>query len=74
VAGGEIDILALDGTTRVAVEVRTRIGGDDPADAAGYRKRQRLARLARAAGADRRDIIGIRLNSGGFEVHWVPSC
>ncbi len=73
VAGGEIDILALDGGTRVAVEVRTRIGGGDPADAAGARKRDRLRRLSRSVGAQRRDLVAIRLHASGFDVHWIPS-
>jgi Holliday junction resolvase-like predicted endonuclease len=72
VDGGEIDLLVEDGADRVAVEVRTRTGGDDPVDAIDPAKRARVARLARQAGATRVDVIGIRVGPGGFDIHWVP--
>lgn len=72
VPGGEIDILARDGETRVAVEVRTITGGSDPIDAIDEAKRARVLRLARQAGAARVDIVGIRLGQDGCDLHWVP--
>ncbi len=69
---GEIDLLALDGGRRVAVEVRARTGGGDPVDAIDPAKRERAARLARRVGA-RFDVVGIRFDHYGFEVHWVPA-
>lgn len=70
---GEIDLLADDHGVRVAVEVRTRIGGGDPIDAIDQPKRDHVIRLARRAGATRVDLIGIRLDSGGVDIHWVPA-
>lgn len=57
----------------MAVEVRTRIGGHDPIDAVDSEKRERVARLARQIGASRTDIVGIRLDAAGVDIHWVPS-
>jgi putative endonuclease len=76
---GELDVVALEGTTLVFVEVKTgRIGTaagpERPALAVGARKRARIRRLARAwlakSGrpryeAVRLDVIGITLASGG---------
>ncbi len=69
---GEIDLLALDHGIRVAVEVRTVTGGDDPIDAIGAGKRHRVQRLARQVGAQRVDFVGIRLDQDGVMFHWVP--
>jgi Holliday junction resolvase-like predicted endonuclease len=69
---GELDLLALDGRERVAVEVRARLGGPDPVDAADPSKRARVGSLARRAGASRVDVIGIRIDREGFDLHWVP--
>jgi putative endonuclease len=69
---GEIDLIALDGRSRVAVEVRSRVGGGDPVDAADDRKRFHASRLAAAAGAHRFDVVGVRLGREGVDVHWVP--
>lgn len=70
--GGEIDILARDGGTRVAVEVRTTTGRQDPIDALDDAKRSKVARLGALVGADRTDLIGIGLGSEGVDIHWVP--
>jgi Holliday junction resolvase-like predicted endonuclease len=71
VDGGEIDLLAMDGRTRVAVEVRAISGPGDPIDAVDRAKRHRVARLGRLAGAGRADFIGIALRPWGFELHWL---
>ncbi len=73
VGRGEIDILARDRGVLVSIEVRTRVGGGDPADAADPAKRSRAERLGRAAGARRFDVVGVAIDRDGFEVHWVPS-
>jgi len=69
---GEIDLLALDHGVKVAVEVRTVTGGDDPIDAIGPDKRQRVQRLARQVRAQRVDFVGVRLDQDGVVFHWVP--
>jgi putative endonuclease len=72
VRGGEIDLLALDGTTRVAVEVRTISGAGDPIDAVDEAKRSHVKRLGSSAGAGRVDFVGVALRHWGAEVHWLP--
>jgi Holliday junction resolvase-like predicted endonuclease len=69
---GEIDLLAVDGKTRVAVEVRTTRQSEDPIDAVGEKKRQRVRGLAGSVGAHRVDFIGVRLDDGGIDFHWLP--
>lgn len=71
-AGGELDILAVDGGRRVVVEVRTVSAGDDPIDAIDESKRGRVRSLAGRVGADRVDLVGIRLDTHGIDLHWVP--
>ncbi|MGH8946838.1 MAG: YraN family protein [Acidimicrobiia bacterium] len=72
VPGGEIDILARDGRTRVAVEVRTVTADSDPIDAIDEVKRLRVARLASRAGAQRIDLIGVAIGNQGLDIHWLP--
>lgn len=72
VDGGEIDLLAVDGDARVAVEVRTTTSRVDPIDAVDEGKRRHVTRLARRTGADRVDLIGISVDALGIDVHWVP--
>ncbi len=78
---GELDIVALDGSTLVFVEVKagragTTIGPERPAHAVGHRKRLKLRRLAREWIADRRgpsgvsgyrfDVVGVRFFPDGL--------
>ncbi len=73
VDGGEIDILARDGSVSVVVEVRTTTGDlADPIDAVNHGKRIRVRRLARAVRATRVDFVGVGIGSQGVVVHWVP--
>ena len=72
VDGGEIDLLATDGDSRVVIEVRTRANAEDPIDAVGDGKRRQVARLGRRIGASRIDLVGIGLGRRHFDVHWVP--
>ncbi|MFZ0013067.1 MAG: YraN family protein [Acidimicrobiia bacterium] len=72
VDGGEIDIVARDGASRVVVEVRTITGPGDPIDAVGRSKRAHVASLAAQVGARRVDFVGVALRADAIEVHWVP--
>ena len=72
VPGGELDLLAVDCSERVAVEVRTRIGGADPIDAIGPSKRRHVEQLAMSIGATRTDFVGVRLSVPSIDIHWVP--
>ncbi|HLU52482.1 MAG TPA: YraN family protein [Acidimicrobiia bacterium] len=71
VGAGEIDVLARDGDTRVAVEVRTVTGSEDPLGAFDTDKRAQVERLARRVGAYRVDFVAVRLGAGAAEVRWV---
>lgn len=68
---GEIDLIALDDDELVAVEVRTITGEGDPIEAIDDRKRDHVAQLGRVFGADRVDLVGLRLDPLGMSVHWV---
>jgi Holliday junction resolvase-like predicted endonuclease len=70
--GGEIDILALDGSVRVAVEVRAITGGGDPIDAIDHSKRRHVRRLAALVGAGRTDFVGVAFGDRAVEVHHLP--
>ena len=78
---GELDIVALDGSTLVFVEVKAgRTGGslgpDRPAHAVGRRKQLKLRRLAREWIAERRgpsgvagyrfDVVGVSFGRDGL--------
>lgn len=72
VDGGEIDLLADDSGTRVAVEVRTTTGHhDDPIDAVSVSKRMQVQKLARSVRAERVDYVGVRLGTTHVDFHWV---
>lgn len=78
---GELDIVALDGSTLVFVEVKAgrtgaTLGPEQPAHAVGRRKQLKLRRLAREWIADRRrpsgvlgyrfDVVGVRFGPDGL--------
>ena len=65
-------MIARDGADRVVIEVRTTHQEGDPIDRVDSDKRRRVARLACGLGAHRIDLIGIRFDESGFDVHWVP--
>jgi putative endonuclease len=78
---GELDIVALDGSTLVFVEVKAgragaTVGPELPAHAVGARKQLKLRRLAREWIAERRgpsgvagyrfDVVGVRFGANGL--------
>jgi putative endonuclease len=78
---GELDIVAMDGSTLVFVEVKAgregaRLGPELPAHAVGRRKQLKLRRLAREWIAERRgpsgvagyrfDVVGVRFGPDGL--------
>ena len=74
---GELDIVALDGSTLVFVEVKAgRAGAERPAHAVGRRKQVKLRRLAREWIAERLgpsgvagyrfDVIGVSFGADGL--------
>ena len=78
---GELDIVALDGSTLVFVEVKAgrfgaALGPERPAHAVGRRKQVKLRRLAREWIAERRgpsgvlgyrfDVVGVRFGPDGL--------
>jgi putative endonuclease len=78
---GELDIVALDGSTLVFVEVKagrdgTSLGPELPAHAVGRRKQLKLRRLAREWIAERRgpsgvagyrfDVVGVSFGADGL--------
>ena len=78
---GELDLVALDGTTLVFVEVKAgragaTIGPERPAHAVGRRKQLKLRRLAREWVAERRgpsgvsgyrfDVVGVSFGPDGL--------
>jgi putative endonuclease len=78
---GELDIVALDGSTLVFVEVKagragTCLGPEMPAHAVGRRKQLKLRRLAREWIAERRgpsgvagyrfDVVGVSFGADGL--------
>jgi putative endonuclease len=83
---GEIDLIGLDGTALVFVEVKARTvgslaGPERPTLAVGHRKRHKLRSLALAWLRDhdgsipphaalRFDLVGLRLDSRGRAVEW----
>jgi putative endonuclease len=78
---GELDIVALDGSTLVFIEVKAgragaTVGPELPAHAVGRRKQLKLRRLAREWIAERRgpsgvagyrfDVVGVRFGADGL--------
>lgn len=73
VGRGEIDVVARDGRTLVAVEVRSRRRGD-PLDAFGDPKHRQVAVLARLLDppCGRVDLVAVRFGEDAVELRWVP--
>jgi len=71
IGGGELDLLARDRRRRIVVEVRSITGPGDPVEAFDEAKARQVGRLARLAGADRVDLVAVRLSPEAAEVRWV---
>lgn len=71
VEGGEIDILVLHNGERVAVEVRSVTGREDPLGAFDRGKAAQVSRLAGRVGAGRVDLVAVRLDGRAAELRWV---
>lgn len=69
---GEIDIVAVIGGERTAVEVRSITGLGPPTAALDDAKVDRVWRAARTLGCTRMDLVAVRLGREGVTVHWVP--
>jgi len=72
-AGVEVDLVALEGATRVIVEVKLRSRADygGAARAVDRAKRERLTRAARSLGGNepvRVDVVAIELVDGGLDL------
>jgi Holliday junction resolvase-like predicted endonuclease len=67
----EVDLLVRLGGALVAVEVKTRIGGD-PAELFVPAKAARLRRAAARLGAARCDLITVRMDRRGAGIRWIP--
>ncbi len=83
---GELDLVALDGSALVFVEVKARSAGsiagpERPVEAVGPLKQRKLRALALAWIRDHRgalpghslirfDVVGVRLDRGGDPVEW----
>lgn len=73
VNGDEIDLMLLEGSQRIAVEVKTSTNGDDPMDAIDDVKVQRVRRAVQAYGAPvhRIDAVAVQVTTAGVSVRWL---
>lgn len=71
VGRGEIDIVAIDGPVRVAIEVRSITGDGDPTEAFDHAKYLQVRALARQARCARVDLVAIRFGELTVDVHWI---
>ena len=71
---GEIDLLVLVDGSLVAVEVKTRIGGD-PADQFTVAKQRAMQEAAGSLDPrpDRVDLVTVRFDRSGATVRWIRS-
>ena len=69
---GELDlIVSIDGE-RVAVEVKTGSGDNDPIFNFDSAKQQQVRSLASARGIARVDYVGVSTSGRGVTVRWLP--
>ena len=73
VGADEIDLLVAWGRLLVAVEVKTRLGGD-PADQFTAAKAARFRRAGQGLRPrpGRYDLVTVSAGRGGVEVRWLP--
>ena len=75
VDGDELDLIVVDGSTIVAVEVKTTSNGADPFEAVDEDKMYRIRRAVDAHTLDitRIDVIAVKIGREGATIHWVQS-
>ena len=73
VDGDEIDLVVMDGTDRVAVEVKSTTGPDDPLDAVDDHKWSHVERAVSAypGAITRIDLVGVREGPDGLAITWL---
>jgi Holliday junction resolvase-like predicted endonuclease len=73
VGADEIDLLVAFGRLLVAVEVKTRLGGD-PAEEFTPEKAARFRRAGAGLrpSPQRYDLVTVRLGTGGVGLRWLP--
>lgn len=73
VDGDEIDLVVMDGRDRVAVEVKSTTGIDDPLEAVDDYKWSRVERAVSAYPGviTRIDLVGVREGSDGVSITWL---
>jgi len=69
--GDELDLIVLEGTRRIVVEVKTSANGDDPMEAID----DVIRRAVRGYGLPvyRIDAIAVRLTPAGASVRWLKA-
>ncbi|GMQ98599.1 MAG: hypothetical protein BMS9Abin17_1119 [Acidimicrobiia bacterium] len=75
VDGDELDLIVLEGSRRIVVEVKTSANGDDPMEAVDDVKAHRIRRAVHGYGlpVHRIDAIAVRLTPGGASVRWLKA-
>ena len=73
VDGDEIDLVVMDGTDRVAVEVKSTTGPDDPLAAVDDHKWSRVERglSVYPRAITRIDLVGVREGPDGLTITWL---
>lgn len=75
VGRGEIDLIAVDGSERIAVEVKTRLrSGLDPMEnfTAAKRAQVRALALSLRPRVYRVDFVGVAISDRDVVIRWVP--
>ncbi len=75
VDGDELDLIVLEGTRRIVVEVKTSANDDDPIEAIDDVKAHRIRRAVQGYGLPiyRIDAIAVRLTPAGASVRWLKA-